>query len=387
MSIEMYCSILDKISREHPGERIFIDLYNWGEPSLHKQLGQIIRLTKERGYGVGISTNLNVFPDMKGVIQASPSYIRVSLSGYFNETYKRTHKRGDINLVKANLYLLRHLIDKFGSDTIVQVGFHVYKSNFPIDFQKMFEFCQELDFIFAPTLAALMPVEKAIKAVDGQELEGDREILDNLVVSMRDRTRVLSVFREKYPDCQYRQKRTSINFDGSVPLCCATFEDEQIIARNFLEISHEELQTRKYAHKFCGQCQARSLDMVYTGVEPHLAEDVAVSVLGPRYRDFLDQWNVPLDPSVDWEGKELSVQEAFNLAAGYEARADTETAKRLFAAIISEFPRHGEAAHRLGLIAESEGDSLRALQLYDAAQSIWPTHPPYAEAVSRVKAG
>ena len=185
MSIEMYCAILDKISREHPGERIFIDLYNWGEPSLHKQLGQIVRLTKERGYGVGISTNLNVFPDMKGVIQASPSYIRVSLSGYFNETYKRTHKRGDINLVKANLYLLRHLIDKFGSDTIVQVGFHVYKSNFPIDFQKMFEFCQELDFIFAPTLAALMPVEKAIKAVDGQELEGDREILDNLVVSMR----------------------------------------------------------------------------------------------------------------------------------------------------------------------------------------------------------
>lgn len=70
------------------------------------------------------------------------------------------------------------------------------------------------------------------------------------------------------------------------------------------------------------------------------------------------------------------------LASDRDPRANWEGAE-----IISEFPRHGEAKYRLGLIAEAEGESVGALELYEEAESIWPTHPPYAEAVSRVKAG
>ena len=385
MSLDVYKLILEKISKEHPGEKIFIDLYNWGEPGIHKHLGEIIKLTHTFGYGVGISSNLNVFADMKAAVWAQPDYIRISLSGYFNEVYQQTHKGGDINVVKANMYLLRHWIDKSQSKTIVQVGFHIYKSNFPLDFTKMRELCDELGFIFAPTIAALMPVEKAVLAVDGKPLPGHDELLNNLVVSMGERVAMLSKERIKYPDCQYRQKRTTINFDGSVPLCCATFEQEQIIATNFLEVSRSELTERKYAHSFCKKCQHRSLDMVYTGAEQHLVEAKAVNLLGEEYSDFLGEWNVSLDRMVDWRGDELSVQAAYDKAIYFINSSDKDSAKQLFEVLLLVAPRHGEANFQLGGLLESEGLYAEALSRYKAATAVWADHPPYAQAVARLK--
>lgn len=384
MSIETYRAILEKIVLEHLEEKIFIDLYNWGEPGLHKQLSEIVRMTKEKGYGVGISTNLNAFLDMAKVVRESPSYIRISLSGYFNENYQKTHRHGDINLVKANMHLLRQKIDQFKSDVIVQVGFHIYRNNFQEDFWKMKTLCEDLDFIFAPTLAALMPVEKAVKAVNGEPLDDDREILEKLVVPMETRVKLLSSHRKKYRDCQYRQGRTTINFDGSVPLCCATFEENQIIAKNFLEHSRAEIQERKYAHSFCKTCQKCSLDMVYTNVEPQYVEDFAVSVLGQEYKKFLDEWNISLDPVVEWEGCELSAQEAFDLAVKYESKADYVHAKQLHGEIVAIFPRHGEALFRLGQIVEHEGDIPLALKCFKSALAVWPTHQPYKDAVDKL---
>lgn len=385
MSIETYGLILEKIAWEHPAERIFIDLYNWGEPSLHKQLGQIVRLTKEHGFGVGISSNLNVFPDMEDVVRANPSYIRISLSGYFNRTYRTTHRQGDVNLVKSNMYLLRYWMDRLESDTVVQVGFHVYRHNFPEDFRKMRQLCKDLRFIFAPTLAALMPVEKAVKAVDGDDLPGDEAILANLVVSMKERAELLSSARERHQDCQYRQKRTTINFDGSVPLCCATFEYEQIIARSFLDIARDELQAKKYQHGFCEECQKRSLDMVYTSVEPHIVEEVAVKVLGQEYGDFLKEWDVPIESVVEWDGRELTAQEAFDLAMTQETSGASDRASELYRAIVAAFPRHGEAWFALGRLAEAGGDLAGALKLYESAYAIQPFHPPYAQQVEKLR--
>lgn len=281
------------------------------------------------------------------------------------------------------MHLLRQKIDHFKSDVIVQVGFHIYRNNFQEDFWKMKTLCEDLDFIFAPTLAALMPVEKAVRLVEGDPLEADREVIDRLVVPMETRVKLLSNHRKQYRDCQYRSIRTTINFDGSVPLCCATFEDEQILAKNFLEHSRADIQAKKYSHSFCKKCQKCSLDMVYTNAEPQHVEDHAVSVLGQKYKNFLDEWNVPLDPVVEWEGRELSAQEAFDLALKYQASGNVQ-AKPLFEALITAFPRHGDALFRLGNIVEREGDFSLALKYFQAALAVWPTHPPYQESVDRL---
>lgn len=385
MSVDMYHSILEKIAQEHAGEAIFIDLYNWGEPGLHKQLGEIIKLTKSYDFGVGISTNLNIFPDMQQVVKVSPSYLRVSLSGYFNSVYQTTHRRGDINLVKSNMHLLRYWMDKHQSDMIVQIGFHIYRDNFEVDFFKMQELCDELGFIFAPTLAALMPVEKAVKVIDGEPLPEDEALLSKLVIPTKKRVEILGEVRNKHRDCQFRKVRTTINFDGSVPLCCATFESSQIIAKNFLEISRNNLQKLKYSHSFCKTCQNRSLDMIYTNAEPHLVENFAISVLGEKYKNFLEEWNVSLNPVVEWCGEELTAQAAYDLAMQYEANLDITNAKALLLSLISAFPSHGEGLCHLGKIFEREQDYQNAEKYYKLAVKIWPTHQPYQDALLQIE--
>ena len=267
MTVEIYKTVLKKIEQENPNKKIFIHLYNYGEPILHKKLSEIIKITKDFGFGCGISCNLNVFPNMADVIRSAPTYIRISLSGFKNSIYQKNHKQGDINVVKSNMHLIRYYLDKYQVDTIIQVGFHTYKSNFPDDFFRMREMCMDLDFIFAPTLASMSPAEKAILAVDGLPLdEAAQSVQDDLVVSMKRRSELLKIDRTNYSDCQFRKMSTTINFDGSVALCCATYEKPQIISENFLSTSQNELNDRKYLHKFCKSCQSRNLDLHYTGV-------------------------------------------------------------------------------------------------------------------------
>ena len=286
MSVEKFRQVLAKIRADYPDERLIAELYNWGDPSLHPELPALIRLTREFGMQSGLSSNLNVFPHMREVVKENPGYIRVSLSGYYNDVYQTTHRRGDINAVKAHLYQLRHLLDRYKSTTIVQVGFHVYRSNFPTDFLKMRELCDELQFLFDPVLASFMPAEKAVAAVDDKIAPADRSIIDNLVLSPKRWHELYEAEGIRLDDCQYRKDRTTINFDGTVSLCCAVYDADKIIADDFVSVPVEELRRRKYSQKFCESCMSRSMHQLFTGVPSEGAAKEAASVLGPLLRCF-----------------------------------------------------------------------------------------------------
>jgi MoaA/NifB/PqqE/SkfB family radical SAM enzyme len=380
MDFAYFEKLVLKAEAEVPNKRLFFDLYNWGEPALHPELPRFIAFLRRRGWGVGLSCNLNVFPTMREVVKERPSYIRVSLSGYSNDVYQQTHRKGDVNRVKANMHLLRHYMDIYKSDVVVQVGYHVYRTNFPDDFLSMRRLCDELGFLFAPTIATLMPVEKAAKAVDGEIAPADRAVADRFVLSIAEWAEAYAPLRGQQTDCQYRSHRTTINFDGSVPLCCATFEPGQIVARDFLEVGHEELQRRKYDHPFCGTCMSRNLDMMYTAVMPQTIERRAADVLGPAWESFLENWRKPVVPRIAWEGRRLEVQEACDLAASYVRADDIESAGRLYRLVAEECPDHAEAVCQIGWIAARLGDVPAALEHFDRAAELYPGHEPYRAA-------
>ena len=122
-----------------------------GGSHYHPQIDEIIDLFHDAGIAVGLSTNLSHqnFKNIERAVQASPDYIKISVSGYYPKAYNNTHQGGDITLVKSNLYKLAYLIDKKGIDSLVDINYHLYRDNCGENLQKMTDLAEELGFIIS----------------------------------------------------------------------------------------------------------------------------------------------------------------------------------------------------------------------------------------------
>lgn len=287
MPITLFERILDKIEREHAGERIDIELYCWGEPVLHKGLAQIISLVKSRGLSVGLSCNMNEFPRMREVVSSEPDFLRISLSGSSNDVYQLTHRGGDIDAVKNNMRLLRRLLDETGASTLVQVFYHVYRHNLGEDFDSMRRLCAELDFLFQAYVATLRPVEKTIAAMQAIVAPEDQSVVDLLPVSMPDASRIAVSQRGSFADCPFRTGGSFIHTDASVRLCGVSFDRKSVVAESFLDTSRAELRKRRYENSLCDSCLASGADLVLSGSVQTLLHEKAVETLGRKWSDYL----------------------------------------------------------------------------------------------------
>lgn len=279
MSVETFTDILEKISREHKGEKVAIELYNWGESVLHPDLPKLIRITKGFGFLCVMSNNLNQVRDMRAVVKAEPDVMRCSISGFTNDIYQQTHAGGDVNMVKSNLFLLRSLLDKYDSDITVEVAHLVYRHNFQEDFDQIRLLCNELKFSFNWTFAVMMPIEKAIQCVEGEVPPSVKKINDMLVTAPKKYAELSKRYRTEYPDCPQWLDRTIINWDGSVPLCCGVYDYEYNIAENFLEASRADLDKRRRQHDLCTRCMDTMVDFMFSCNAPEEVRNYAENEL------------------------------------------------------------------------------------------------------------
>lgn len=273
MSVELFREILQKIKKETPVENPEIWLFNWGEPLLHPNIKEIVEAIHELGWPVMISTNLNVKKGIDQLAQSIPTSIKISISGVTDKTYSITHERGNIDLVKNNLRLLRDCLDKYQSHlsvdkrTRVYIGYHQYKDN--LDEQKIAEkMAEELGFGFAANPAIIQPVEKMMAILEDEPNPLNENLVKKLLVHPKVLTQNIADKRSGNYDCELRFNMTSINHDGSVGLCCSTYSNANQIAPDFLKISHQELETKKYKNEFCKKCSAMSLNYSLCDIAP-----------------------------------------------------------------------------------------------------------------------
>jgi MoaA/NifB/PqqE/SkfB family radical SAM enzyme len=256
MSVDLFKAIIAKIRADQPRVRK-VALYNWTEPMLHPRLPQFIDIVHGAGLKVDISSNLNIAKHLEPTIGASPDGFRVSISGFSQETYERTHLLGDVEVVKHNMRDIREAIDRTGAKTRVEVCYHCYVDNIGSEYQEMERLARELDFDFSPVWAYLMPIEKVLDRLNGVTADEDRAVIDLLAIKPEEQ-RDLAI-RRPAADCRLRAKQTVINCDGSVPLCCTVFDSRYTIAPSFLDQGHEELQRSKYEHPLCTECMGHGL--------------------------------------------------------------------------------------------------------------------------------
>jgi MoaA/NifB/PqqE/SkfB family radical SAM enzyme len=276
MPLERFEAILDKIARERPGLRPIIHLFNWGEPLLHPQLGPIVQAVGRRGWVSYVSTTLNIDRGLEQLVAARPSWIKVSISGDTQQDYGRTHARGQLDKVMANLRRLRSLLDEQPAQQppiVVTLALHLYRHNQTAR-ERLARLADELGFGFTASPAVLMPIEKNLQLTQGTADAQTRQIADALLMHPVRLSQLNRQRRSGRFDCEARFNMTAINFDGSVALCCCTFSPELNIHQDFLQSSHEQLEALKYAHPFCESCTRGGFDYSVNDVLPSVASTV-----------------------------------------------------------------------------------------------------------------
>jgi hypothetical protein len=282
MSLKLLEAILDKALGEC--EPAYIGLFNWTEPLLHPRLPELVRAVRARGLPCGLSSNLNVTCDFVELLAADPTSMRVSLSGFQQDTYGTTHRRGNIERVKCNMQALAAAKRATHSTADLHVLFHRYLGNHE-DEQSMRTFAEDLGFRFQPVWAYLMPLEKnlAYLGVEGMGTsinDQDRALISRLALRPDEASRAVRDYRQQ--PCVLQTERLAIDFEGSVQLCCGVYDRAKYTVANFLTTPLDEIQRRRRQHALCQTCAHHGLHVVAVYGATEL-EDLAIANVQRTY--------------------------------------------------------------------------------------------------------
>lgn len=128
IDIDLLESFLDNIGKYV----VIADLFNWGEPLLHPNIGKIVEILHDRRIFKQISTNLNIRDQqiLEGVCDAGLDFLIVSISGMTKKIYEKYHQKGDIDLVVDNLkYIVNYKKKLKYRYPIVELKYLIFKHN------------------------------------------------------------------------------------------------------------------------------------------------------------------------------------------------------------------------------------------------------------------
>ncbi|MCI0855097.1 MAG: radical SAM protein [Chloroflexi bacterium] len=201
----LYERIMDEL-----GDYLFqVELHNWGEPLLNKNIPDLIRIATDKGIGTTISTNFS-FPfneeRAEALVASGLTTLGVSLDGASQETYEQYRVNGNLDKALENVRRINEAKRKLGSSTPRLIWeFHVFGHNVD-DIERAQEMAVELD----------MEIDVSKGWVVGEEWDPDGPY---------------KFFQAPWVDaCEFLWQRAVINIDSGVAPCCGTFFREDDFA-------------------------------------------------------------------------------------------------------------------------------------------------------------
>ncbi len=251
MDKAMFARILAKAAREYQITRA--GLYSWAEAFLHPELPELIRIVRRHGIFCSLSTNLNLLRDPDELFRASPEELRISLSGFTQPVYSRTHAKGNIERVKENMRLLSEARRRAEyCTTAIHVYYHKYKHNLH-EVQPMRDYATSLGFAWLEDWAFYMPLEKVIDAVEGNLDADERAFLeDQFALPIVEAVHAAEQFRKE--PCRMWEEQIVLDVQGNAMLCCGIYDSKANTLGAFLDLSPEQLVKAKTGHPTCDRC-------------------------------------------------------------------------------------------------------------------------------------
>ncbi|MFX1258853.1 MAG: radical SAM/SPASM domain-containing protein [Promethearchaeota archaeon] len=238
--------VVERVIEELGPYLLGIDLYNWGEPLLNKNLFEYIRLFKEANIKVIVSTNLNIFNNeiCREIINSGLDTLIVSLDGCSQESVEQYQIGNNYERVISNVRRLRDYRNLLGvKHPTLQWRFIVNRFN-ENEIKNALRICKEVGFdVFEP--------HKIICDMGNILLWDEKTRISNIKsylpkyqqLSMYNYTTgEIETFKHNY--CSYLWSSTVINWDGSVSPCCATWAERYDFG-NILETPFKEIWNGK----------------------------------------------------------------------------------------------------------------------------------------------
>lgn len=244
MSVDMLTRILDKSVNE--ARVLSVQLYHYNEPTLIPHMHRMIEECHKRGLPVFLSTNLVVWRNIPDIIASGPETFLISVSGFTQSVYERSHRDGDIELVKANM---RKVAALKHPRTTVQVSWHRYNYN-DHEMPLMEALAKELGFNFVPYGTSLIPHDRAMKVwATGIDDPAGEDVL----VPVK-KTQALCAAR-KHWGCIIQQQIVAVNGKGNILLCSNLGNAFNELGSFFNKTVEQHLADR-YESKYCSKCKS-----------------------------------------------------------------------------------------------------------------------------------
>ena len=248
MSFDLFKKIMDEC-----GKYLWeIDLFNWGEPLLNKQIFKMIEYARKMKIDVNLSTNLKYFNDgiCDNLIQSGLTKLIISLDGASQASVERYQKGNDFDAVLRNMSQIVDRRKKVKSRfPFIQWRFLVNRYN-ETEIEKAGKYAEEL---------MIDRLELSVFRCDThKELISDSEARYSMVQPWLPSDETLSMYDYSYRRnkilkdvCRLLWFESVIQPDGSVSPCCAVwyykFDFGTICDSSFREIwnSNNYMNARK----------------------------------------------------------------------------------------------------------------------------------------------
>lgn len=222
LSLELFKKIMDEC-----GPYLWeLDLFNWGEPLLNKQIFEMVRYAKIYKVKVCISTNLNHFNDTicSELVLSGVDKVIVSLDGASQKSVGQYQVGSDFSKAIANIKKLANRKKELN-----------YKTPF-ITWRFLVNSYNENEIDSAKRLSKEIGVDELrfnkFRCDMGRELLLDNDEQFRNVSSWLPSNESLSYYdytkkkKKKIRNCRWLWLKSSINWNGSVSPCCAVWHEK-----------------------------------------------------------------------------------------------------------------------------------------------------------------
>ena len=121
-----------------------------------------------------------------------------------------------------------------------------------------------------------MPLERVINYINGNPDNQTLELEENLLVNINEGINA-SKSIELDNGCPFKHNQLNINSDLTVPVCCLVFNRDNLVAKNYLDVSLDEINSNKEVAEICNKCMKLNLPQYNMGFNRENWEKIAES--------------------------------------------------------------------------------------------------------------